>query len=174
MDFSAALEQAIATSNQKSFRMAGAVTAGCVAVGVALFFGTHSVFGGLPMLVAIGALWFVALTGTPATKALTRLRGAQPEHWLPSPSHGVLVVSGEHLVGGGLPRAELNRHARCRVTSVSFDEEAHALTVDVTNTVQTRDGEREVLDRSVVALDRSVPAERAYALSKTVLGLSQR
>jgi hypothetical protein len=70
--------------------------------------------------------------------------------------------------------AELNRHAGCRVTSISFDEAAHALTVDVTRIVRTRDGEREDLTRSVVALDRSVPPDRAYAFAKSVLGLSQR
>jgi len=174
MDFSTALEQAIATDRRKAFRIAGAVTAGCLALSAVLFFAAHTAFVAVPMLIVSGAFWFLAVTGTPSAKALMRLRGAQPEQWLPSPSHGVLVVTPEHLVGGGLPRAELNRHARCRVTSISFDEEAHALTVDVTNVVQTRDGEREVLKRAVVALDRSVPGERAYAFARNVLGLSQR
>ena len=174
MDFASALEQAIATSKQKAFRLAGVVTAGCLAGAAVLFFATHTVFGAIPMLVVIGVLWFLALTGTPGTRALMSLRGATPEQWLPSPSHGVVVATAEHLLGGGLARAELNRHARCRVTSVSFDEAAHALTVDLTNIVQTRDGEREELKRSVVELDRAVTPERAYAFAKHVLGLSQR
>lgn len=174
MDFATALEQAISTGQKTSMRLAIGATAGGIALAGLAFFVTHTVFGAIPFVVFLGVLWFIALTGTPGTKALMSLRGAQPEQWVPSPSHGVLVATAEHLVGGGLPRVELNRHARCRVASTSYDEAAHALTVDVTTIVQTRDGEREQLKRSEVKLDPSVSPERAYAFAKHVLGLSQR
>lgn len=174
MDFPTALEKAIATGGQQALTVAAAVTAGGLALAGLLFFLTHTVFGALPLAIFIGVSWFVVLTGSPGTKALISLRGATPEHWLPSSSHGVLVVTAEHLVGGGLPRTELNRHARCRVTSTSYDEAAHALTVDVTRVVQTRDGEREDLKRSTLKLDPSVTPDRAYAFARHVLELSQR
>lgn len=175
MDFAAALEKAIAAEQRQGFIRAAAVTVICAGLGAAVFIGTKMLAVLFPLVVFAAVSWFVAIAGTATTKALSRLRGAQPgEAWLPSPSHGLLVATSEVLVGGGLAPAELNRHARRRITSISYDEPAHQLTVDVTAIVQTRDGEREELDRSRVKLDSAVTPERGYAFAKHVLGLSQR
>ena len=116
-------------------------------------------------------------TAAETRSALIRAGGSTlltPGQWLPSASHGIEVVTREHLLAGGMKRAELNRHAMSRVVSISFDEVAHALTVDVIRLVQTRDGEMEKPQRELVKLVPEVSPERAFGFAKHVLGLSQR
>jgi hypothetical protein len=123
----------------------------------------------LPLLLLVAGAWLV-LRGHPSASELAALRGGTPSLWLPSQSHGVVVAAGELLLAGGL-LAPLDQHAAKRVDSISFDEQGHAMTVDV---VAALDGEREQRSRAVVKLDASVTAQQAHDFARTVLERSSR
>lgn len=171
MSFDEALEKAIASTRRAAVRN-GVLLIGAglvVGVGIALssplpFYGV--VFGGV--LIGLGVMNLLK-----QPQELTKLRGATPATWVPSPSHGVLVVAGNRLLAAGLA-VDLDRHATYRVSSVSYDETAHALQVQTFRIVQTRDGEREVVAREFIKLERSLEATKAYALAKELLALSLR
>ena len=81
-----------------------------------------------------------------------------------SPSHGLLVLTEKHLLGGGLPPANLDRRVARRLASISFDGAARTITLDITERARrTHAVEGEPSTRSIVTLDTSVTAARALA-----------
>lgn len=173
MDFATALEKAITVGKRNALGLALTISVPSILIAIVTW--NLPVDGEFPFVaLVIGVcIWPVAFAGTSGTRAMEELRGAQPEHWLPSPTHGVVVLTAEHLLAGDL-RAELNRHARRRITSVAYDDTDHSLVVALLSVRQTNDGEREDQRQISVKLDPSVPAERAFAFAKHALELSQR
>lgn len=173
MDFGTALEQSIALTKRRSFEaMMLWAGGGIVLSALNYLMGGRIMYSVVGVVIALLSLLF-AFGGTAASRQLESLRGGQPEHWLPSPSHGVVVLVGDHLIAGAY-RGELNRHARERVVSVSFDEEAHALTVDLIKVVKDRDGEREEQRRTVAKIDPAISTHECFVFTKHLLELSQR
>ncbi|MBL8915847.1 MAG: hypothetical protein JNM17_34430 [Archangium sp.] len=170
--FDAALSNALRIKQGKQ-RLAGGALLG---LGVVLLVGL--IASGLSQVASAGGVLIivglVVLFQSTQTGPLGSLRGGTPEHWLPSKSHGVVAVKGDQLLGGGFS-ATLDRHSRIRVSSVSYDETAHGVLVQLISVVPDRNGgEREVHSRELVLLDASVTADRGFAFAKKMLELSER
>lgn len=169
--FDAALSAAIGVQQRRKLVVGVALlSVGLVGVTVTFLVGVAR-FGGLGVVAAIAGL--VLLVASRHEGALGALRGGTPEHWLPSKSHGVLLLKGDVLVSGTF-NAPLDKHGLFRVASVSYDEAAHGILVQVLRTVNTQDGEREVLTRELVLLDAAVTPERGFAFARMLLELTQR
>lgn len=173
MDFAAALEEAIALSRKRALRLAVASTVGAVVLGAVLVLALNKQAPVLLMAVLIALVWVPVLYGTPTSRTMQRLRGAAPASWLPSPSHGVVALQGDHLVAGGLPVSTLDRHAERRISSVSYDEAQHALTVFIQREINDGNGSnREATSRHAIRLAAGVSQAQAYAFAKQALGLT--
>lgn len=170
MNFERALDAALVTERARA-RMKGAVAIVTGLVGAGILLVVHQpIYAVVVGLVIVGQGVFLLLS---SSSALAKLRGGLPDFWFPSPSHGVVVVAGNRLISSGIS-VELDRHAMHRVSSVSYDEAAHALKVQTLRIVQTRDGEREEHTTEVLLLDREISQERGYALARELLALSLR
>jgi hypothetical protein len=172
MDFSAALERAIDLTKRRSLEAMMLWAGGALALSALNYFMGgrlwHSVVGIIAALLSV----LYAFGSTAATRTLESLRGSTPEHWLPSSSHGVVVLAGNVLIAGA-HKAALDRHARERIVSISFDEDSHALTIDLIKVVKHDGGEREDQRRTVAKIDPSISTHEGLAFAKRVLDLSQ-
>lgn len=162
--FDAALARALQITTRRRNTAAAAAS-----VLVLIFFGvvfatTKNPLIAAQTLIPLPVIWFIALNGGQTARALRRLRGGQPQHWLPSSSHGVLVIGERELVAGGVYGA-LDRHAESRVESVAYDEARHVITVDLHFTAATADGEDHRQQRATVHFDEQVTKEQAAAFA---------
>ena len=173
MEFNAALDRAIDVSHRRTLVLGVAMAVFGPGVLLLLWFGV----GGWNLLLLLQVLIPVFVVTATVLAALwrrraktadllTKLRGAQLPFWLESPSHGVVLLTDTHVLSGGVPPASFDRHADCRLTSTSYDEEAHAMTLDVTEIHRSNDNERESQNRSLVKLATSVTRERAHAFAR--------
>lgn len=167
MHFALALEEAIRLSGFRTRVGLGGAALGAVALaGVSwAFLGERSVAGGLLVLAVL--LAFGATRASAGMQALRRLRGEEPQHWLPSPSHGVVVLTDTHLLLGGVRPLPLERHGEDRLVSVAYLEEGHRLSVDHYRLVRSQEhGDREIEAREVVTLSPQVTPAAAHAFAK--------
>lgn len=173
-DFAQALERAIALERGAVQRNAVFGGLAGVGLGVYLYFDWSPLLAPLPVVLLLVAA-AAQFAGSKTIKGLSGLRGGEPALWLPSTSHGVLVAGDTFLVGGRIPRTSFDRHELPRVTSIAYDEEAHAITVFITRIVKDSDGDtREKLSREDVRLDTRVSPEQAFAFAKELRGRSDK
>jgi hypothetical protein len=172
--YNEALDGAISRSRRKMFIFASVVTlVEAVFIGVLLTVvsvpATVLAWLALPVFV-----WFIYFRGDGVTRALRGLRGAVPSSWLPSPSHGIVILTDTVLLGGGLPYAELNRHGSIRVESVSVPDSPNAIMVAISHTSSDGSHGSDKVARHLISLDSDVSAERIDAFAKAALERSRR
>ncbi len=171
--FDAALQQALALTTRRRIAAAGAATALVVVFFVVVLATTKSLIVAAQALLFLPPIWYLALNGGKTVRKLKQLKGGQPQHWLPSTSHGVLVLDDTAVVGGGLYGA-LDRHAETSVASVAYDEARHVITVDVRHTSSTSDGMHTRQEHTTVHFDEQVSPAQAEAFAKLARERSAR
>lgn len=163
--FDAALSHALAITTKRRVGAAFAATALVVVFFAVVLATTRSWLLAPPTLLLLAPVWYLALHSGQTVGQLKRLRGGKPPHWLPSSSHGVLVLDDQALVAGGLYGA-LDAKAEAKVVAVEYDEARHVITVDVKHTAATADGEHSRQVHTTVHFDEQVSAEQAAAFAR--------
>lgn len=151
------------------------IVVGSLGLGLMALLVVSSIEWYLALAIALGATvlsylmsLFRPWTSPPAAPPFEKFKTRAPELWVPSPSHGLLLVDGDWVMAGAT-WAPLDRHANDRVTSVSYDEAGHALILQTVR-AEWRDGNKvaEQHSRAVVALEAAYTAEQARALARTL------
>lgn len=167
--FAAALEQAIRVQAQqrvRSLAIAAVLVCALLAL-VAVCFIAHLdsrvlELACVPFFIGIG--WVVRNV---SFGSLEHLRGAEPQHWAPSTSHGVLVVTKKEVLAGGLAPLPLDKLARSRrCAGAGYDEEKHAIIIQ--ESAPRTDARGETVDRYVrhwVKLPSSVSPDQGLELA---------
>ncbi len=172
-DFVAALEAAVIAQNRKAQVRTALLGLAVAGVYGTLFLVHQPLFGAIPVVAGVVIHGWMAVTERlPAQKALTRFRGAQVSHWLPSPSHGVVFATDKAAVVPGEPEMAFDRLAPHFLQAVAYDEARRQLIFTCQRHTSNSQGE-DFVGTKQVRVKVAASGEAAYAFARELDRLTQ-